>query len=404
MSLSTSQQSATVESHTMPGLPAPTGSVEREPFMTERPYQICTRCVMDTTAGDITFDANGVCNYCTEFLEKSSHILHRSEAEKKEGLDALIHSIKKRGKNKPYDCVVGVSGGVDSSWVLVKAVQLGLRPLAAHMDNGWNSELAQNNIANLVRGLGLDLHTHVIDWVEYRKLMQAFFDADVLDVELLYDNAMLAVNYRQAAAHGVKYILGGTNQSTEGMRMPPTWNWSKFDKKNIKALGRRGGVKLDTFPAIGTLGKGWYEVVRGIKWISFLDFFDYNKFHALDVLQRDFGYKPYPYKHYESIFTRFYQGYILPAKFGVDKRRLHLSTLVISGQMTREQALKGLEGIPYPSEKALEEDKIYFMKKMNWTPQQLAEYIARPGRPHSEFGSERALLEFCGRMYRKVFT
>src|SRR5215510_469610 len=180
-------------------------------------YQECTRCVMDTSASDITFDERGVCNYCSEYIERFHGVLNMGQAAREEGLNRFVAQVKAAGIGKLYDCIIGVSGGVDSSWVLVKAVELGLRPLAVHMDNGWNSELAQNNIANLVRGLGVDLYTHVIDWDEYRNLMQAFFDADVIDVELLYDNAMMAVNYDQATRYGLKYILAGSNQSTEGM-------------------------------------------------------------------------------------------------------------------------------------------------------------------------------------------
>lgn len=359
---------------------------------------------MDASVPAITFDAEGRCNYCTEFLERSSHVLHKDPAQRLRERDELVAKVKAHGKGKRYDCVIGVSGGVDSSWVLVQAVRLGLRPLPVHMDNGWNSELAQNNIANLVRGLGLDLDTHVIEWTEYRRLMQAFFDADVIDVELLYDNAMLAVNYQAAARNRVSYIMAGTNQATEGMMMPVGWTWNKFDKRNIKAIGRKfGGVRIDTFPAIGTIEKIWYQMFRRIHWVSVLDYFEYNKFEVLETLQREYGYKPYPYKHYESIFTRFYQGFILPQKFGVDKRRIHLSTLVVAGQMTREAALKGLEGIPYPSAKALEEDKVYFVKKMGWTQQQLAEYIARPGKSHASYPSEHRFGRFCLNMYRKFF-
>lgn len=356
------------------------------------PYRVCTRCVMDTSAADITFDADGVCNYCTEFLARSSHVLHKSADQRQRELAAFVEQVKAAGRGKRYDCVIGVSGGVDSSWALVQAVALGLRPLAVHMDNGWNSELAQNNIANLVRGLGVDLHTHVIDWDEYRKLMQAFFDADVIDVELLYDNAMLAVNHQQAARYGIKFILSGGNQATEGMRMPRNWNWFKYDRKNIKALARRfGKARLATFPSIGTLGYIWYRLVRGIRWVSFLDYFEYNKFDALESLKRNYGYKPYPYKHYESIFTRFYQGYILPEKFGVDKRRVHLSTLIGSGQMSRDEAVAALQCIPYPDANAREEDKQYFMKKMGWSAADLAAYIARPEQSHDGYSSEKAL-------------
>ncbi|MBG0744686.1 MAG: N-acetyl sugar amidotransferase [Cylindrospermopsis raciborskii KL1] len=367
---------------------------------TEKPYQRCNRCVMDTSALDITFDVNGVCNYCTEFLERSAHLINEDPVAKKARLDELVLRVKRSGHGKPYDCVVGVSGGVDSSWTLVQVVKLGLRPLAVHMDNGWNSELAQNNIANLVRGLGVDLYTHVIDWEEYRNLMQAFFDANVIDVELLYDNAMLAVNYQQASRYNIKFILAGTNQATEGMRMPKEWNWFKYDKRNIQALGRSVGTRLNTFPSIGTLGYIYYEFLRKIKWTSFLDFVPYNKFEALDNLERDFGYKRYPFKHYESIFTRFYQGYLLPRKFNVDKRKLHLGTLVASGQMTRDEALIGLEGIPYPSLAALEEDVEYFLKKMRWNGEQLNNYLIQPEIPHNYYPTEKPLWDFLTKVYK----
>ena len=182
---------------------------------------------------------------------------------------------------------MGLSGGLDSSWTLVKVVELGLRPLAVHMDNGWNSELAQNNIFNLVDKLDVDLYTHVIEWHEYRNLMQSFFDADVLDVELLYDNAMIAVNYNQAKSNNIKYILAGTNVVTEGMKMPNNWSWLKYDKKNMKNIGYLNNVKLKTFPSIGVIERIYYEKIRNIKWISFLDFISYERENAIkEVAQK----------------------------------------------------------------------------------------------------------------------
>lgn len=359
---------------------------------------------MDTTAADITLDEHGVCNYCTEFLEGSSHIIHEDLADKEARLQELVQRVKASGKGKPYDCIVGVSGGVDSSWALVEVQRLGLRPLAVHMDNGWNSELAQNNIANLVNGLGVDLHTHVIDWDEYRELMQAFFDADVIDVELLYDNAMLAVNYQQAAKYGLKYILAGTNQATEGMRMPKEWNWFKYDKRNIVALAKHHGMRgINTFPAIGTAGFIRQHFVKGVRWTSFLDYLPYNKSDALNELEQHYGYKRYPFKHYESVFTRFYQGYILPRKFGVDKRKLHLGTLVASGQMSRDEALKGLEGIPYPSEAHMQADVAYFLKKMRWAPEQLEAYMARPEVSHADYPTEKPVWDLLLMVYKRFF-
>jgi hypothetical protein len=243
--------------------------------------------------------------------------------------------------------------------------ELGLRPLTVHMDNGWDSELASHDIKNLVEKLKVDLFTYVIDWEEYRDLMQAFFDADVIDIELLYDNAMLAVNYQKANKYGIKYILAGYNKYTEGMRMPENWNWYKLDKKNIYSLAKRNKVKIQTFPSIGTLEYIYYEFIKKIKIIPFLDYLPYyNKYEALDILQRNFNYKPYPYKHYESVFTRFYQGFLLIEKFGVDKRKVRLSSLIISGQITREQALEQMKSkYAYPSEEELKQDIEYFLKK-----------------------------------------
>lgn len=366
-----------------------------------REYQVCSRCVMDTSASDIIFDSEGVCNYCTEFLERSGHIVFKDPSVRAQELEQLIERVKADGRGKRYDCVIGVSGGVDSSWALVQAVKLGLRPLAVHMDNGWNSELAQNNIANLIKGLGVDLYTHVIDWAEYRGLMQSFFDAHVIDVELLYDNAMLAVNFKQASDFKVHNILAGTNQATEGLYIPQDWNWFKYDRKNIKSLASVfGNVRIKTFPAIGTLNFVVYSYLKKIKWVSFLDYFEYNKFESLNYLEENYRYKRYPYKHYESVFTRFYQGYILPNKFNVDKRRVHLSTLVMSGQMTRDDAICQLKEIPYPSEGALNDDIQYFLKKMGWSRDQLDHYINTPEIKHDQYPSEKKLWDFALKFYR----
>lgn len=365
--------------------------------------KVCTRCIMDTTASDIVFDENGVCNYCSDFLTKRAKHIAFDDSDRQHRLDRLVGMVKAAGQGKKYDCIVGLSGGVDSSWALVQAVRLGLRPLAVHMDSGWNSELAQNNIANIVRSLGVDLYTHVIEWPEIRGLMEAFFDADVIDVEVLYDNAMLAVNYQQAAKHGLKFILAGTNIATEGIDIPKTWNWYKSDKRNIVGISKKfGGPKLRTFPSIGTLDTARYVLFNRIHWVSFLDYLNYRKFDALEVLKSEFGYKPYPHKHYESVFTRFFQGYILPYKFGVDKRKPHLSSLVMTGEMNREEALSQASGIAYPSEKDMEADRLYFMKKMGWSEEKFKDYMTRPERPHTDYPSEEALYQKLLGYYRKL--
>jgi N-acetyl sugar amidotransferase len=359
---------------------------------------------MDISAAEIFFDAKGICNFCTEFLREKSNIIFEDLKKKEEKLKYFIKKVKEEGKKKKYDCIVGVSGGVDSSWTLAKVKELGLRPLAVHMDNGWNSELAQNNIANLVQNLQVDLYTHVINWNEYRELMQAFFEADVIDVELLYDNAMLAVNYQQANKYGVKYILSGSNSSTEGMRMPKEWNWMKFDRKNIIQIARRKGIRsLKTFPSISTIQHIYYFIVKRIKWIEFLDYTFYNKSLALNNLEKNFGFKRYQYKHYESVFTRFYQGYILTKKFKIDKRKLHLSTLVASGQISREEACSELDKLPYNSNIELDNDINYFLKKMKWTKSELDDYLSRPEISHYKYPTERFLNDFLRKIY-KIFV
>jgi N-acetyl sugar amidotransferase len=359
----------------------------------QKKYITCARCVMDETAKDIKFNKDGVCNYCQEFENTAELIKNGKIIDDSLNVDSLVCSIKSAGKNRKYDCIVGVSGGVDSSWALVKAVELGLRPLAVHMDNGWNSELAQNNIHQLVKKLNVDLYTHVVDWYEYKNLMLSFFNADVVDIELLMDNAMLATNYQQANKFGVKYILSGQNQSTEGMNMPESWSWFKFDKRNIISLGRSVGQKLKTFPSIGTFNYIYYEHVKKIKWLPFIDYFNFNKDEAIKLLVDNYNYKPYQYKHYESIFTRFYQGYILPEKFNIDKRKLHLSTLIITGQIDRGEAINILAQKPY-KDRDYRQDKKYFLKKMSWSEEDFNNYISRPEKSHEKFNSEKKLWDF----------
>ena len=356
-------------------------------------YRVCSRCVMDTSAKDIIFDDVGICNYCSSFLKKQE-ILQAQIGDPQMHRDSFIAAVKADGKGKEYDCIMGVSGGVDSSYALYLAVKHGLRPLAVHLDNGWNTELASHNIATMVESLGVDLYTHVIDWEENRDLQLSFFKANVIDIELLMDNAMLALNYQMATKYGLKYILSGCNQATEGMSVPQDWCHYKFDVYNIKRIHQHfGSVPIKTHPLLSTMEYVWDTMVRRIKWVPFLDYFPYNKQKSIAILQKEFGYKSYPYKHYESVFTRFYQGYILPQKFGVDKRRVHLATLVVSGQMTREDAMQLLEHPPYPDSGMLESDRIFIIKKLGFTDECFLKYMEAPSVPHQVYGSERWLWD-----------
>lgn len=355
--------------------------------------KVCTRCVMDSTASGIFFDDDGICNYCKSY-ESVRSIVDVDLETKAIRLNQLLEEIKAQGKGKRYDCIVGVSGGVDSSWVLVMAVELGLRPLAVHMDNGWNSELAQQNIENLVKRLNVDLYTHVLDWNEFRDLQESFFDADVIDLELLTDNFLVGLNFEQASKWQTKFILSGSNTVTEGIPMPANWAAvKKYDKTNIINIWKQKG-KGYPFTTISpfSLSNFYYNLyVRKIKWYSFLDLLEYKKSFAVERLVKDFGYVPYPYKHYESVFTRLYQGVILPRKFGVDKRKNHLSALIMDGDMSREAALSMLEQLPYPNETDMQADIVYFLKKFNWTIEKFEEYLKRPEIPHMHYGTDADL-------------
>lgn len=357
--------------------------------------QECCRCVMDTSAPDIMFGADGHCNFCSE-LAAAMETPRPAAA-----LDPLIQKIQAQGRGKPYDCIVGVSGGVDSSYTLHLAKAHGLRPLAVHLDNGWNSEESVNNIAALVRSLNVDLYTHVIDWRENKDLQRAMFAAHVVDIEMLMDNAMQATNYAQARKYGLRYILSGSNRATEGMRMPRGWTHCKLDARNIRAIHRRfGSVPIRTHPLISTLGFAWNRLVRRIQWVSFLDYVDYQKDAAVDCLVREHGYKPYPYKHYESVFTRFYQAYILPRKFGIDKRRAHLSTLIMAGQMTRAEAAERLLEDPYPDPKLKQQDLVFVRKKLGFTEAEFAAYLDAPPIPHRAYPSEEPRFRLMVRLGR----
>lgn len=362
--------------------------------MPESSPDSCPRCLMDATAQNFHLENTGFCNYCSQF-EREYILFQNDKLSYQETLlgsqKPLIEKIKADGKNKKYDCIVGLSGGVDSSWVLYLAVTNGLRPLAVHMDNGWNSELSQENIQNLIRKLNVDLFTYVIEWEEYRDLQQAFFDADVIDIELLYDNALFKVNHMLADRYGLKYILSGSNFSTEGMQMPVNWAYkNKLDATNITSIWKKKGkaYPLKSFPIYGYKQHLWYIGLKRIKWVRFLDYFIYDKQKALNELIEKLGYRPYLYKHYESVFTRFYQGYILPEKFNVDKRKVHLSTLVMTGQLSRQEAIKKLNDSPYENEMTLKNDIDYFLKKMNWNDNDLKKYLERKAIDHEYYGSE----------------
>lgn len=362
---------------------------------------ICQKCVMDSTIESfIGLDKDG-CNYCYDFKD---NLLKQSNSDGSTiyQLDTLVNAIKKV-KRKRYDCIIGVSGGIDSCYALLKAKEAGLNPLAVHFDNGWNSNLSQTNIENLVNKLEVDLHTHVVDWTEYRSLLRSMMSAHVIDLELLMDNGMISILYAMARKHRVKYILTGSNTSTEGMSMPTEWNWFKYDKKNIFDINRKfDNIKINTFPSFGMMDYYFNIKILRKKWVFFLDYFNYDKKSAEAELISKTNFVPYEYKHYESILTRFYQGYILPNKFGVDKRKLHLSTLIISKQLTRSEAIENLKTSPYSSIDTLNDDRKYFLKKMQMTENEFDEYINRPPIPHDFYKTEKRIVEVVRSVKRAI--
>ncbi|HWB07129.1 MAG TPA: N-acetyl sugar amidotransferase [Verrucomicrobiales bacterium] len=349
----------------------------------ERSYQVCRRCVMDTTDPDIRFDAAGTCHYCTDWLK-------RVERETAAGnpalsLSRLVERISRAGSGRDYDCVIGVSGGVDSTYTAWVVKKHGLRPLAVHLDNGWNSELAVDNIRGVLEKLKIDLHTHVVDWEEFRDLQRSFFRASVVNIEIPTDHAINAVLHHAAVKHKVKYIVTGGNIRCEGI-YPRSWGWYNLDLRHLRAVHRRYGARrLKTLPQISLLQFGFNTVVRGIKTVPILNYLDYSKPAAMQFLEKELGWRPYGGKHYESIFTRFFQGHIQPRKFRVDKRRGHFASLVAGGDLDRQEALNELAGSPYPDPQMEADDLEFFLKKMAITQEEFDEWMKAPPQPHTAY-------------------
>lgn len=346
--------------------------------------RICRRCVMDTSDPDITFDAAGVCNHCHRYDQQVRDRVHTGD-EGRRLLAGLVAGIKADGAGKPYDCIIGVSGGVDSTFVAWKVKELGLRPLAVHLDNGWDSEIAISNIITVLRKMAIDLHTEVLDWEEFRDIQLSFLKASVPDAEIPTDHAIFACLHHTAIKFGVRHVITGTNIRTE-THMPIAWSHGHFDFGYIEAVQSRFGTRrIRTLPHYS-----FYEYLTGFchthQTLDILDYVDYSKSAALTLLQDSLGWRDYGGKHFESIYTRWYQGVYLPKKFGYDKRRCHLSSRICSGELTREFALAELQTPPYPAQMQ-EDDTTYVAKKLGVTRVALDPLIAAPPRRFSDFAS-----------------
>jgi len=322
--------------------------------------QVCSRCIMDDTVQGITFDNNGVCTFCHIHDELEVSFPMNDETPKK--LQILVNKIKKDGKNKKYDCVLGVSGGRDSTYTLYSAVKLGLRPLAVHFDNGWNSDLAVQNIKNVCNKLNVDLYTHVADWEEYKDLQRAFLESSTPDAEVPTDWVIFSVLFREAAREGVKYIIHGHSFRTEGTT-PLTWTY--MDGKYVNYIHKKFGTKkISSFPVMSMTEYLYYTFIRQIRQIRLLYYLPYEEKEILKLLSEEVGWQSYGGKHHESKYTGFFQSFILTRKFNIDKRKLHYSALLRNGQMTRAEALAKVQTDPYDGGFATLD---YCLKKLDYT-------------------------------------
>lgn len=355
-----------------------------------RDYKQCAISVMDTIADpDISFDKNGISNYYYEYKAAEKERVFTGDEGKKR-LETLINTIIDEGKGKPYDCIVGLSGGVDSSYVAYKAKEYGLRPLTVHFDNGWNSELSVMNIENIVNKLGFDLHTLVVDWEEFKDLQLAYLKASVVDIEVATDHAISATLFKLAKEHKIKHILSGSNVSTECI-MPKSWIFNKGDHANLLDIHKHYGTRpLKTYPIFDAYLKRYCHHVLKARWVSFLNYIPYNKKEVKQTITRELGWRDYGGKHYESIFTKFYQAYILPEKFKVDKRKPHLTNLILSGQISKEEALAELKLPLYP-EADFKNDYEFVLKKFGFSPEQFESIMKLSPRKHTDFKTETSL-------------
>ncbi len=343
--------------------------------------KICTRCVMDLTVPDIHFDKDGICNYCKiqEHLE-----LDYPRGEKgKQDFEKLIDEIKQKGKNKKYDCVVGLSGGTDSTYLLLLCKQYGLRPLAVTVDNGWHTEIAVNNIKNALDILGYDLETYVINWNEMKAIHLAFMRAALPWPDGSTDIAIREGLYRMASKHGIKYIFNGHDFRTEG-RQPDEWTWT--DGKMIKHICGQNNIKLKSFPNQSIFDLVYWGFVSGIKDIRPFWYLPYSKIEARKIIEKELGWKYYGGHHHENVFTKYIIGVWLPQKFGIDKRKVTYSAQIRTGELNREEIMKELEHLPYP-EKQMADDREYVIKKLGITENEMQRIWNLPNKKFTDYPS-----------------
>ena len=363
--------------------------------------KICVSCVMDTTDSKIIFDDKGVCDHCNTFY---SDILPNWNTDERgdKALNDIVKKIKRQGKGKDFDCLMGMSGGIDSSYLLyIMREKYGLRPLVFHVDAGWNSQIAVNNIQRLIDALELDLYTEVINWEEMKDLQLAFFKSGVPHIDVPQDHAFFATMYKFASKHNIKYILTGGNYSTECIRNPLEWMYYQSDSIQLKDIYKKHGTgKLKDYPVTNIL---WHKVylpyIKKIKLIRPLDYVPYNKDFAMQFLVDKFGYQKYPQKHFESRFTRFYESYWLPKKFGYDTRKVQYSSLILTNQMTRQDALEKLKAPSYDHE-TIQQDFEYVATKLGISKKELQSYMDAPNKTYMDYKSQESIYKIGAKVMR----
>lgn len=350
---------------------------------------------------EITFDENGYCNHCTEFLNIRDKYKYQGK-ESDERLRGVIEEIKHAGKGNVYDCIIGLSGGVDSSYLAYIAQEKGLRILAVHMDNGWDSEEAVMNIKNITKKLEIDYESYVLDWEEFKDLQLSFLKASVPEAETPTDIAILAALYYFAAKYNIKYIMDGGNLATEGI-LPKSWHYNARDLKYFNHINKNFGAKrLKKFPTFGYKKEMYFKLIKGIRMIYPLNYVSFAKEDAIEVLRKKFDWKYYGGKHYESTYTRFIQSYYLYEKLGIDYRRTTLATQICTGEINRDEANKQLKNKPFDPSK-IEEEKQYISKKLGVSKDEFERILNLPAKWYWDYPNEDKKLRFIYNRYRKLF-
>lgn len=365
--------------------------------------RICVRCVMDESDPDIRFNDEGLCNHCLDAEQKLSNGWFPND-KGSEKLKEISQIIKKYGHTREYDCIVGVSGGVDSSYLLHVAVAvMKLRPLVVHVDAGWNSEIAVKNIEELTSALNLDLYTYVVDWEEMRDLQLAFLRSSVANQDTPQDHVFFAKLYEYAVKNNIKYVLTGSNLTSESI-LPKSWGYSASDRTQIISIHKKfGQKKLRTFPTAGFFRRNIYwPYIKKMEIISPLNYMNYNKNLAIEFLEKKYGWKYYGGKHHESKWTKFFQCHYLPTKFGYDKRRAHLSSMIVAKQIARSDAISELDK-PLYNQIELLEDKKYVSKKLGIDLLQLEELLRLPNRTYKDYANEESIHAFMKKIKKCIY-